>query len=120
LAGCKGGEEVPTPVPESTFGALEREILGPKCAAQSGCHAGPEPAGKLDLSPGKAFGNLVAVRAERRPELFRVAPGDPEGSYLLQRLSAGGDTPRMPLGAAELPAAELERIRAWIREGGKK
>jgi len=128
LAACgKGGgdkppaaEAPPTPAAApSAFAALEAQVLVPRCAAGGGCHSGAAPAGGLDLSAGNAHKNLVGVKAARRPERLRVAAGDPEGSYLVQRLSQGGDSPLMPLGGEPLPAADVERLKAWIADGAK-
>lgn len=124
LWGCSGGGDPPTQgrpavgTEAGVFASLEAEILVPKCS-RAGCHVGERPAGQLDLSRGKAYGELVGVPAARRPERLLVAPGDAEGSYLLDRLAHGGDTPFMPLGGAPLSEAELERLREWIRGGAK-
>lgn len=109
----------PAAAPGGVFAAIEAEILVPRCAAQPGCHQGGAPAGGLDLEAGRAHANLVGVKAGRRPDRLRVAPGDPAASYLVERLTPGHDTPLMPVGADPLPAAELERIRAWIQEGAR-
>jgi hypothetical protein len=45
-----------------------------------------------------------------------IKPGDPEKSPLYQRIAALTDQPRMPMGG-ELPAAEIELIGRWIRQG---
>lgn len=125
LWGCSGGGEQASKGPPtsegaaSAFAAIEAEILVPACA-RAGCHAGERPAGELNLSPGKAYADLVDVPAARRPDQLHVKPGDPEGSYLVQRLVPGGDTPLMPLGGRPLPEADIERIRAWIRDGAKR
>jgi hypothetical protein len=126
-AGCgKGGEEKARPelptagaVP-GPFAAIETKILAPKCTSQAGCHGGTPPAGGLDLGEDAAYGNLVGVKASRRPERLRVAPGDPDGSYLVNRLLPGGDTPPMPLGGPPLSPAEIEAIKGWIRDGAKR
>jgi hypothetical protein len=96
--------------------SLEERIFVPRCAGE-GCHRGARAAGNLDLSKGAAYRALVGVRAERRPDRLRVRPGAPEGSYLLERLVEGGDTPTMPVGSAVLAPEEVEEIRRWIREG---
>lgn len=125
LMGCSGGSEPSGKggsAPEAAagaFAAIEAEILVPNCA-RPGCHAGERATGGLDLSRGKAYADLVGVPANRRPDRLQVKPGDPENSYLVQRLVPGGDTPLMPLGARPLPEADIERIRAWIRDGAKK
>lgn len=121
VAGCTGGDGGSSRPPASTaaFRAIEQEIFAPRCVHE-GCHGGENPAAGLDLEAGHAYDNLVGVAASRRPQRLRVDPGNPDGSYLLERLTAGGDTPRMPLGSAPLSDAELETLRAWIREGAKR
>ncbi|MBI5014550.1 MAG: hypothetical protein HZB55_03550 [Deltaproteobacteria bacterium] len=114
------GNAAPAAEPAGAFAAVESQILVPKCAHADGCHAGPVPAGGMDLGAGVAYQDLVGVKATRRPERLRVAPGDPEGSYLLNRLTPGGDTPPMPLGGPSLSAAEIDAIRAWVRDGARR
>ena len=116
LAGCSGSGAPERPASPGPFASIERDILVPKCAGE-GCHSGTDPAGGLDLSAGKAHEALVGVPSARRPERKRVVPGAPERSYLVERISPGGDTPRMPLGADPLSAGEVERIRNWIAGG---
>ncbi len=116
LAGCPGSGPTEPPASPGPFAAVEREILVPKCAGE-GCHSGPEPAGGLDLSAGRAYESLVGIPSVRRPERKRVVPGAPERSYLMERLTPGGDTPKMPPGAAPLSAGEVARIRNWIAGG---
>ncbi len=117
VGGCSGGTEAPKAPAQSAFQAIEAELLGPRCAS-GGCH-GSSAAGGLDLSPGKAHGALVGVAAQRRPDKPLVAPGNPDGSYLWERLTPGGDTPLMPLGSPALGEADLARLREWIQAGAK-
>jgi hypothetical protein len=125
LWGCSGGGGEPSREAPSSgagdgaFTVLEAELLAPKCS-RSGCHGGETPAAGLNLSKGAAYDALVGVSAQRRPDRLLVNPGDPEGSYLVQRLVPEGDTPHMPLGGSPLPDAEVERVRAWIRDGAKR
>jgi len=125
LWGCGGGGGEPPRAASSSaaaggaFAALEGELFAPNCA-RAGCRGGGSPAAHLNLAKGAAYDALVEVHAKRRPERLLVKPGDPEASYLMERLVPGGDTPRMPLGAAALPDAEVERVRAWIRDGAKR
>jgi hypothetical protein len=123
LWGCSGGGEPPQrtspPKGSDAFAALEAEIFAPRCV-HPGCHGGDSPAAGLNLTKGSAYAALVGVHAQRRPDRLLVKPGDPEGSYLVQRLSAGGDTPLMPMTGKRLSDADLERVRAWIRDGAKQ
>ncbi|GAB4258705.1 MAG: hypothetical protein Kow0092_06440 [Deferrisomatales bacterium] len=118
LAACSGPE--PASVAKETGGlsGLAEEIFVPRCA-RPGCHGGSSPAAGMNLGQGHTYDSLVGARASRRPDRLRVDPGNPEGSYLLERLQPGGDTPVMPLGGPRLGPEELDRIRAWIEAGAK-
>ena len=52
------------------------------------------------------------------PTLLRVAPGDADNSYLIQKLegnaSVGG---QMPLGGTPLPPDQINTVRQWIIDG---
>lgn len=117
--GCSGGGTPAAPPQGGAFRAIEQEVFAPRCV-RAGCHGGDHPAGNLDLEIGRAYDSLVGVAAERRPGRLRVDPGNPEGSYLVERLTPGGDTPRMPVGGKPLSEAELEAVRTWIRDGAKR
>jgi hypothetical protein len=89
----------------------------------TGCQGGPESAchgaGAADthLRLG-AGGDLVNVASTERPELKRVAPGDPPNSYLyLKVLGNGGiDGGRMPLDGPFDPRM-APFIASWIEAG---
>jgi hypothetical protein len=89
----------------------------------SKCHVGEEqPAAGLDLSPGKGLGSLVGVASTEIPSKQLVAPGSPDQSYLMCKISEEcGDRQgaRMPSGLAPLPAADVEALRAWIAGGAE-
>jgi hypothetical protein len=63
-----------------------------------------------------ALANLVGVAANECGERMRVAPGAPERSYLINKLTGvdlcSGE--RMPRCGAALPAAQIDTVRAWI------
>lgn len=82
---------------------------------ESACHALGEADTHLRLGAG---GDLVGVPSFERPELLRVAPGDPTRSYLyLKVLGDGGfDGGRMPLdGPYDGRLAPF--IASWIEAG---
>ncbi|MEE8147555.1 MAG: hypothetical protein V3T24_08130, partial [Longimicrobiales bacterium] len=120
LPGCAG--EGAEPDFESTFEGIQTVIFDGYSCNNSLCHhASDFPAGGLDLTPGNAHGNLVAVPSTIST-LKRVDPGDQDLSFLYAKLAAatlgaplteGGP---MPLGGA-ISAAHLEAIRLWIRGG---
>ncbi|MBI3181591.1 MAG: hypothetical protein HYZ28_05570 [Myxococcales bacterium] len=121
--GPKVGEPVdPEPPVEATFSSISEGILQRTCAV-SGCHVGdPPPRAPMSLESGRAYGALVGVASMQAPRLMRIAPGDPEKSYLLYKLrgsasSVGGIATRMPLGRQALPEQEISAIQEWIAKG---
>lgn len=87
------------------------------------CHLpGNSPAG-LALHPKGGYANLVGVASTQSPQL-RVAPGQPEESYLYRKLvgthaAASGSGERMPFGDMQLSADQIDVIRRWIADGAK-
>ena len=70
-----------------TLSQIQASVFTPAC---SGCHSGPTsnslPSG-MDLSSASAsFGALVNVASQQVGSLNRVTPGDPDNSYLIQKL----------------------------------
>ena len=97
-------------------------ILDRHCVA---CHLYESPQGGLSLEAGDTHGATVGVPSSEAP-LPRIAPGDPERSYLVHKLrgtqaSVGGSGARMPFnadtGGNGLAADELDAIERWIRAG---
>jgi hypothetical protein len=108
----------PGGVPALTFTQIQTQIFTPICA-KAGCHAaGSSPSG-LVLEAGQSYGNLVGHPAAENSSLDRVAPGDPDHSYMILKLrgdpSITGE--RMPLGGPYLTSDQIEGIAAWIRAG---
>ncbi len=104
-----------------TFAQVQSRVLDPSCSFSS-CHGSGAAAG-LDLRGEQARDALVDA-ASTATDLPRVAPGDPEGSYLYRLLSqceptADGVIVRhMPAGAPTLLDAErVGLVRAWIEAG---
>jgi hypothetical protein len=63
---------------------------------------------------------LVDVPSVEVPGLHRVAPGEPDNSYLVQKIegrAAVGD--QMPLGGPSLDAEQINLIRQWIAAGAQ-
>ncbi len=62
--------------------------------------------------------NLVGVDSVEDPNFLRVEAGNPDNSYIIQKLegtaSVGG---RMPLGGTALAASVIAIIRQWITDG---
>lgn len=111
------------PVPaviDPTLSSIQANIFTPTCAT-SQCHDSTNPARNLDLSSGQAFGELVNVASTDNPDLFLVAPGQPDSSYLVWKIegNANIEGQRMPrgTGASPLSTTNINVIRTWISDG---
>ena len=84
------------------------------------------PAGQLDLSLGNAISDTVDVRSTQQPRLMRVRPGNPDQSYLYQKIvgTPGISGTLMPQGCPGTPlqgavcleANDIAAIAQWITE----
>ncbi|HEY8521885.1 MAG TPA: hypothetical protein VIN61_17570 [Gammaproteobacteria bacterium] len=102
---------------EADFASIQANVFTPICTA---CHVGASAPAGLRLDEANSYGLLVGVPSAEQAHLLRVAPGNPDQSYLIQKLegtaAVGG---RMPLGGAPLPQADIDVIRQWILEGAQ-
>lgn len=109
-----GTEEQPL-LPE--LASIQNAVFTPICTA---CHSGAGAPLGLRLDEGAAFAMLVNAPSVEVPTLRRVEPGNPDASYLIQKLegtaAVGG---RMPLNGPPLPAATIQVIRQWIADGAQ-
>jgi hypothetical protein len=72
----------------------------------------------LRLDSANSYALLVGVASDEEPSLQRVEPGDPNNSYLVQKLEGTAATGgRMPLNGTPLAQADIDVIRQWIAEG---
>lgn len=114
----------PTPDLEPTFTSIQREIFN--TTDSSGrqacitCHVAGGPAAFMPLTEGVSYGNLVNRTSGAKPGAMRVIPGDPDGSYLVQKLEGAPDIvgERMPRTSGPfLTSGQMSIIRRWIAEG---
>ena len=117
-AGCEHADPLDPNQIEPTLSSIQTNIFDLNCAL-SGCHAGPNPQLGLDLSAGQARANMVGVPSVQRGTVLRIAPGDPDASYLVWKIEGrpeiGGQ--RMPRGRAPLAQAQIDLVRQWIAAG---
>jgi len=106
----------------ATFATLQRKIFTPGCATLS-CH-GAGNAGGMTLAAGAAYASLVGVPpangAALAAGLLRVAPGDPDRSFLLRKLEgtlAPDEGQPMPRIGSPLPPTLIDLVRRWIAAG---
>jgi hypothetical protein len=124
LAACgagSGGESPPTQAAplQPTLASIQANIFTPTCAV-SGCHGGAGAMLGLRLDAGFSYASLVNMPSFYDSTLLRVKPGDPEASFLIQKLEpapAFGD--RMPLTGCCLQQVTIDVIRQWIQDGAQ-
>jgi hypothetical protein len=118
----------PTPNLQPTFASIQHEILestdssGRTPCVQCHTNVGRVPSGGLNLTAGNSYAALVNVASLLKPSATRVIPGDPDGSYLIQKLegTAGIAGRRMPFnGPPYLTDGQILVIRRWIELGAK-
>jgi hypothetical protein len=130
LAACSGNgqglDENGRPIGEGGGGALSADfqsiqdhVFTPICTE---CHAGASAPQGLDLTQGHSYGLLVNVPSNEVPSFLRVAPGDPNNSYLIQKLegtaAVGQQMPEgCPVTRPCLDAETIAVIRQWIANG---
>ena len=104
----------PTTTLSATFSSIQSLIFEPQCVR---CHGTVLNAG-LDLRAATGSANLVNTTSTQ-VALLRVAPGDPEASYLIHKIDGrtGIVGSRMPQVPPFLSADEIDVIRTWIANG---
>jgi len=117
----------PTPTLEPTFSSISQNIFqavdSSGRAACTQCHTsvgGRVPPQGLSLDSTVAYSNLVNVASREKPELLRVAPGNPDASYLVHKLEGRADIvgQRMPRTSGPfLTDGQMLVIRRWIALG---
>ena len=118
----------PTPNLEPTFASIQKEVFETTDVAGrvacTGCHTstGRNPAGGLNLNHDVAYDSLVNV-ASRKPGALRVVPGDPENSYIVQKVEgrSGIVGLRMPFsGPPFLSDGQILILKRWIELGAPR
>ena len=113
----------PTPNLEPTFSSIQQEILNTTDSsgrlACINCHNG-NPFVPGNFTGAAAYAALVNARSVERPGLLRVAPGDPDNSYMVHKLEGGPNivAERMPRGTGPyLTPGQMLVVRRWIELG---
>jgi cytochrome c peroxidase len=130
-AGCDESLESvagPTPNLTPTFASIQRDIFQasdssgrPSCTSCHNPNGGAFRAVGLDLTT-EGYASLVGVASRQRPNVLRVAPGDPANSYLIQKIEAQAADivgVRMPQRGPFLTDGQIAIIERWIELGAK-
>jgi hypothetical protein len=128
LAGCAGSgegldengrpigeEQQAPPALTAQLSSIQANVFTPICTT---CHSGSAAPLGFRLEADVAYSMLVNAPSVEVPSLMRVAPGNPDASYLVQKLEGTAQAgARMPLNGQPLPAEVIAVIRQWIVDG---
>jgi hypothetical protein len=111
---CQAGACVGCGPPVSYAGQVQ-PIWNASCTTN--CHGGNRPSAGLNLAPGGSYGSLVNVPGDCGK--LRVAPGKPDSSYLINKLTGSGICAgtQMPAKGVSLAPAQIDLLRGWICQG---
>jgi hypothetical protein len=121
---CPGGEACSaTGTCDFASASFAADVIPIFQAAQCGstmCHGGVNPKADLDLSTTDiAHQELLESVSTQCTGSPLVQPGDPGGSYLINKLTGTGMCAGsvMPKAGSELSSAQIDVVRAWIGSG---
>jgi hypothetical protein len=124
VSACQTPPQATAETIQPTYGDISTKVFS-NCTTRS-CHGEAGAKGGLILTADKAYDQLVGVAADNEAAKakgkIRVVAGDPEASFLLQKLTGpgAGEGDLMPQRGEKLPEAQLEAIRGWIKAGAKR
>ena len=113
----QNGQPIPVgPVANSDFQEIQDTVFTPICTA---CHVGANAPQGLRLDAANSYALLVNHASSEVPALMRVNPGNPDASYIVQKIQGTAAVGvRMPAnGPPYLPQDRIDLIRRWIAAG---
>lgn len=119
----------PTPNLAPTFASIQREIFETTdSAGRTACvtchtNVGRNPSGGFNLANAVAYDQIVNVPSNRKAGAFRIIPGDPNNSYLVQKIEGrpGILGNRMPNnGPPYLTDGQIFILKRWIAIGAPR
>jgi hypothetical protein len=122
--GSQSSCKPPPPDQRISYTANIQPIYNRSCAL-SGCHVPGSLGGNLDLSTGNSYRQTVNHDAFQQPKKKRVKPGDPDGSYLVQKIEGTPGISGLPMpqgcpvpppGGSCLGPDDVDAIRMWITQ----
>ncbi|MFL6578799.1 MAG: hypothetical protein ACJ8MR_19400 [Povalibacter sp.] len=102
----------------ATFASIQQNVFTPICTQ---CHVGAQAPVGLRLDADSSYAMLVNTPSGEVPALRRVQPGNPEASYLVQKIEGTAAVgSRMPLNNPALPQSTIDVIKQWIANGAPR
>ena len=98
-----------------TLASVQANVFNPYCIV---CHSGANAPQGLRVDATSSFTNLIGVTSRQDSPLLRVAPGNPDQSYLIRKLEGTASVgEQMPLGGPPVPQSTINFVRQWITDG---
>jgi hypothetical protein len=106
------------PLVNSDFQEIQDTIFTPICTA---CHVGANAPRGLRLDAANSYALLVNVASVEVPGTLRVNPGNPDASYIVQKIEGtAAQGVRMPAnGPPYLTQDRIDLVRRWIAAGAQ-
>lgn len=99
----------------ASFKSIQDNVFTPICSV---CHAGGAAPKGLRLDAANSYAMIVGVPSVEDSSVLRIKPGDPDNSYLVQKIEGHASVgAQMPLGGPPLPTATITVIRQWVTDG---
>jgi methionine-rich copper-binding protein CopC len=116
--GLPGTAQSASTVLTADFQSIQDNVFTPICSV---CHSGATAPQGLRLDADNSYALLVGIPSSEVPSLRRVLAGNPDASYLVQKLTGGAAVgERMPFGGPYLPQSTIDVIRQWIANGAAR
>ena len=98
------------------FQSIQDNVFTPIC---SPCHSGAGAPYGETLDAAHSYNSIVGVPSGEIPTLDRIKPGDPDNSYLVQKIEGapGISGAQMPYHETPLVQSTIDAIRQWVTDG---
>lgn len=118
-ASSVGGTAPSSGAVTADFASIQANVFTPICAP---CHAGASAPEGMQLTADTSYSMIVSTPSQEVPSLDRIQPGDPDDSYLVQKIeglaAVGAQMPDgCPATQPCLDAATIAAIRQWVSQG---
>ena len=113
----QNGQPIPiNPPVASDFQEIQDTIFTPICTA---CHIGANAPQGMRLDAANSYAMIVGVPSNEVPALMRINPGNPDASYLVQKIQGNAaQGVRMPAnGPPYLTQDQIDLVRRWVAAG---
>jgi hypothetical protein len=113
----QNGQPIPVNPPvASDFQQIQDTIFTPICTA---CHIGANAPQGMRLDAANSYAMIVNVQSNEVPGLKRINPGNPDSSYLVQKIQGTAAVGvRMPAnGPPYLTQTQIDLVRRWVAAG---